>query len=217
MRPAETVLNVIRERGERGLPLENIYRLLYNRELYLRAYGRLYSNQGAMTKGTTAETVDGMSLAKSTAVFMGQVVSVREFDRGNDIMSSSDPTTVEFDVQAVWKGPSSTTMFLTTARFGASCGFTFVKGEKYVVYSQDGSTVSLCSRTRPLSAATHDLAALGKGQVPAQGTTTPTPDVSEYQTGGGCGLSPHTTDLSVVGLMVGIAWLGLRKQRSDTR
>ena len=64
MRNAETVLNVIRERGERGLPLENIYRLLYNRELYLRAYGRLYSNQGAMTKGTTAETVDGMSLSK---------------------------------------------------------------------------------------------------------------------------------------------------------
>ena len=64
MRNAETVLNVMRERGERELPLENIYRLLYNRNLYLRAYGRLYSNQGAMTKGTTAETVDGMSLAK---------------------------------------------------------------------------------------------------------------------------------------------------------
>ena len=64
MRHAETVLNVIRDRGERGLPLEDIYRQLYNRELYLRAYGRLYSNQGAMTQGTTAETVDGMSLAK---------------------------------------------------------------------------------------------------------------------------------------------------------
>ena len=64
MRTAETVLNVIRERGARGLPLEDIYRQLYNRELYLRAYGRLYSNQGAMTKGTTADTVDGMSLAK---------------------------------------------------------------------------------------------------------------------------------------------------------
>ncbi len=64
MQQAETVLNVIRERGERGLPLENIYRLLYNRNLYLRAYGRIYSNQGATTKGTTAETVDGMSLAK---------------------------------------------------------------------------------------------------------------------------------------------------------
>ena len=64
MRNAETVLNVIRERGERGLPLEDIYRQLYNRELYLRAYGHLYSNQGAMTKGSTSETVDGMSLAK---------------------------------------------------------------------------------------------------------------------------------------------------------
>ena len=64
MQDAETVLNVIRERGERELPLENIYRLLYNRNLYLRAYGHLYSSQGAMTKGTTAETVDGMSLAK---------------------------------------------------------------------------------------------------------------------------------------------------------
>ena len=64
MQQAETVLNVIRERGERGLPLENIYRLLYNRNLYLRAYGRIYSNQGATTKGVTAETMDGMSLAK---------------------------------------------------------------------------------------------------------------------------------------------------------
>ena len=64
MQQAETVLNVIRERGERGLPLENIYRLLYNRNLYLRAYGRIYSNQGATTEGVTAETMDGMSLAK---------------------------------------------------------------------------------------------------------------------------------------------------------
>ena len=76
MRTAETVLNVIRERGERGLPLEDIYRLLYNRELYLRAYGRLYSNQGAMTKGTTAETVDGMSLAK-----IDRIIDALRFER----------------------------------------------------------------------------------------------------------------------------------------
>ena len=71
MRTAETVLNVIRDRGERGLPLEDIYRQLYNWELYLRAYGRLYPNQGAMTKGTTAETVDGMSLAKIDRIIDG--------------------------------------------------------------------------------------------------------------------------------------------------
>lgn len=64
MRDAETVLAIVRERGERGLPLEDVYHMLYNPDLYLRAYGRLYKNKGAMTKGTTGETVDGMSLAK---------------------------------------------------------------------------------------------------------------------------------------------------------
>jgi len=64
MRDAETVLAIIRERGKQGLPLEDVYRVLYNPELYLRAYGRLYKNRGAMTKGTTDETVDAMSMAK---------------------------------------------------------------------------------------------------------------------------------------------------------
>ncbi len=64
MRDAETVLAIIQERGRKGLPLEDIYRRLYNPDLYLRAYARLYSNKGAMTKGTTSETVDGMSMRK---------------------------------------------------------------------------------------------------------------------------------------------------------
>jgi len=64
MQDAETVLSVIRERGRRGLPLERLYRQLFNKKLFLLAYGRIYSNQGAMTPGVTRETVDGMSLAK---------------------------------------------------------------------------------------------------------------------------------------------------------
>jgi retron-type reverse transcriptase len=65
MRNAETVLNVIRERGRRGLPLgEDVYRQLFNPSLYLLAYGRLYKNDGAMTRGATEETVDGMSFRK---------------------------------------------------------------------------------------------------------------------------------------------------------
>jgi group II intron reverse transcriptase/maturase len=64
MQSAETILTVIRERGTRGLPLERVYRLLFNPDLYLRAYARLYPNKGAMTKGSTPETVDGMSLRK---------------------------------------------------------------------------------------------------------------------------------------------------------
>jgi group II intron reverse transcriptase/maturase len=64
MQNAETVLNVIRERGRRGLPLERLYRQLFNPQLFLLAYGRIYANKGSMTPGVTAETVDGMSLAK---------------------------------------------------------------------------------------------------------------------------------------------------------
>ena len=61
MRDAETVLAIIRERGKEGHDLEDVYRQLYNPDLYLRAYGRIYRNAGAMTKGITEETVDGMS------------------------------------------------------------------------------------------------------------------------------------------------------------
>src|ERR1700674_3936359 len=61
---AATLLSIIRDCGKRGRPLERVYPLLYNPDLYLRAYARLYANQGALTPGTTPETVDGMHRAK---------------------------------------------------------------------------------------------------------------------------------------------------------
>jgi group II intron reverse transcriptase/maturase len=64
MRNAETILAIIRKRGEDGLPLERVYRSLFNPDFYLLAYADLYPNEGAMTKGATPETVDGMSLER---------------------------------------------------------------------------------------------------------------------------------------------------------
>jgi len=64
MRPATTILGIIQERGKKGLPLERMYRLLFQRDLYLMAYGKLYRNEGAPTRGSTTETVDEMSLQK---------------------------------------------------------------------------------------------------------------------------------------------------------
>jgi group II intron reverse transcriptase/maturase len=61
MQNAETTLAIVHERGKRGLLLEDVYRRLYNPDLYLTAYGRIGRNAGALTKGTTDETVDGMS------------------------------------------------------------------------------------------------------------------------------------------------------------
>jgi len=68
MRTAETVLGIIRERGTRGVPLEDVYRQLFNSALYLTAYGNLSANAGALTPGATVETVDGMSQAKIQAI-----------------------------------------------------------------------------------------------------------------------------------------------------
>lgn len=64
MQNAEAVLNVLRERGRRGLPCNELYRQLFNPDLYLHAYGRIYANQGALTPGACEETADGMSEAK---------------------------------------------------------------------------------------------------------------------------------------------------------
>ena len=64
MQSAETVLAVLRERGRRGLPCSELYRQLFNPQLYLLAYGRIYSNKGAMTPGPDAETADGMTTGK---------------------------------------------------------------------------------------------------------------------------------------------------------
>ncbi|MGW3572319.1 reverse transcriptase domain-containing protein [Streptomyces sp. NPDC000941] len=64
MQSAKTVLGVLRGRGRRGLPCDELYRQLFNPQLYLLAYGRIYANHGAMTPGVTPETVDGMSQRK---------------------------------------------------------------------------------------------------------------------------------------------------------
>ena len=68
MRTAETVLDVIRARGFQGLPLDDVYRQLFNPNLYLLAYSRIYRNAGATTRGVTEETVDGMSLQKIESI-----------------------------------------------------------------------------------------------------------------------------------------------------
>jgi group II intron reverse transcriptase/maturase len=76
MQSAATVLGVLRERGRRGLPLNELYRQLFNPQLYLLAYGRIYANKGAMTPGATQETADGMSQAK-----IGRIIEAMRHER----------------------------------------------------------------------------------------------------------------------------------------
>ena len=64
MQSTEELLGLLHERGRQGLPLKRVYRQLYNMNLYLSAYGRIYRNAGSMTPGVTEETADAMSLEK---------------------------------------------------------------------------------------------------------------------------------------------------------
>src|SRR5436305_7895678 len=76
MQEAEVVLSVLRERGRKGLPLTQLYRQMFNKDLYLLAYGNIYSNQGAMTPGACEETADGMSETK-----IDQIVAAMRVER----------------------------------------------------------------------------------------------------------------------------------------
>ena len=76
MQEAAVVLSILRERGRKGLPLTQLYRQMFNKNLYLLAYGNIYPNQGAMTPGASEETADGMSERK-----IDQIIELMRYER----------------------------------------------------------------------------------------------------------------------------------------
>ena len=66
MQEAAVVLGVLRERGRRGLPCTQLYRQMFNKDLYLLAYGNIYPNKGAMTPGPAGRPLMACPRARST-------------------------------------------------------------------------------------------------------------------------------------------------------
>lgn len=65
MRNPEKVLNsLINHSKDKNYKFERLYRILYNKNMYLLAYKNIYAHEGNMTKGTDGETIDGMSLKR---------------------------------------------------------------------------------------------------------------------------------------------------------
>lgn len=64
MLSAKQYLDLINERGKAEKPLKRVYANMLSLDLFVNAYGKLYSNKGAMTPGVDGETVDGTSLVK---------------------------------------------------------------------------------------------------------------------------------------------------------
>ena len=92
MQSTNVYVGLLRERGKRGLPLKRVYRQLFNRNLYLSAYGKIYRNAGATTKGVTEETVDfGLQLRGAGIAPICR--SHPEFDKALDqeILQLSNP------------------------------------------------------------------------------------------------------------------------------
>lgn len=112
------------------------------------------------------------SLEHSTAVFAGKVVDI-DVPSGL-VISSADPVKVTFEVLEIWKGHDYKTLVLTTARDGASCGYSFKQNEEYIVYAygeENKLSAGICSRTKLLTNAQEDLRELGEGNLPSNSSS----------------------------------------------
>ncbi|ADL52069.1 reverse transcriptase domain-containing protein [Clostridium cellulovorans] len=66
--PQNMLISLTKHSNNKNYKYERLYRLLYNEEMYLTAYQRIYTNEGNMTKGTDNQTIDGMSLKRITNI-----------------------------------------------------------------------------------------------------------------------------------------------------
>jgi hypothetical protein len=101
------------------------------------------------------------SVFQVQAVFAGTVRSVTPTPRVPRVMEN---VRVEFEDAIPFRGVDGVTQTVFTAvADGASCGYAFKPGERYVVYayrSKPGEPLrtGICSRTRPIAEAAEDLA-----------------------------------------------------------
>jgi hypothetical protein len=121
-----------------------------------------------MSPGSRQEAAE-RALSGSDAVFAGEVADI---DWPLFPLSSGAPMTVTFRVSESWKGPERGLLSVKTPVSGASCGYPFGSGKRYLVYAsgasigeEEGLEVQLCGQTEPLSEAGTDLKALGDGKA----------------------------------------------------
>jgi hypothetical protein len=78
----------------------------------------------------------------SSAVFAGEVLEITSKDEWS--------VSVRIKVEKSWKGKFSKEITITTAKDSAMCGYGFVTGQKYLIYTsgeKNDPRVNNCSRT----------------------------------------------------------------------
>ena len=69
LRNPQNVLNILSTHSkDLDYQYKRLYRLFFNRDIYLVAYQKMYANEGNMTKGSDGGTIDGMSLKRIDAL-----------------------------------------------------------------------------------------------------------------------------------------------------
>jgi len=99
-------------------------------------------------------------LTSSHTIFTGEVTKIEP-----NKATRFGGLEITLRVERVWKVDPQREIKVHTAGSSAACGYTFVKGEKYLVYAlrddADPMRVSLCSRTALVKNAKEDLSYLG--------------------------------------------------------
>lgn len=150
-------------------------------------------------------------LGRSDVVFDGTVVSGSKPSK-LFMQSSGDPVIWSFQAHEIWKGQVASAIKVKSAQSGASCGYEFQEGQRYIVYARgtgDDLEVSLCSRTSLQTAASSDIAELGSGSIP------PAPSASD---GTGQASSSKLFNVVITALLiVAAAYTGLRIKQSGLK
>ena len=107
------------------------------------------------------------SFGTASAVFAGRVIGDQVKERPKKLDRTEmdwTPRAVKFAVEQAFSGVMGTEVEVFTGRGGGDCGYGFQMGQRYLIYAysyKDKLTTSICTRTRPFSQATEDLAFLG--------------------------------------------------------
>jgi hypothetical protein len=132
---------------------------------------RYLLSAAALLLGTHAYACDcAEPPAPKKALEGAAAVLLAEADK---VVVEGDTRIVTFKVDRWWKGGDKAEVTAFTHKDGATCGYRFEKGKKYLVYARMDKNkqlhVSLCSRTRTEKQAEEagDFKELGEGKKPA--------------------------------------------------
>jgi hypothetical protein len=144
----------------------------------------------------------------AVGIFEGRVTSI--VDEPKTEANMFPGKSVTFALVRTWRSfENQEAVTLRTNESSASCGYTFEVGSTYLVYAvgePDKLLVTSCGRTRRLSEANEDLAALGAGVTPVKvepakdaGVSSPPPKTKS----GGC-----ASGKASAGASASLWWLG---------